>query len=198
MKFRILNENPLIDYREACKITQGIELNSTLYRKEKAWKPENEVEFWIKQITANHSTIRSIRFRLETSAPRSVIMQIIRATKGHPQPFVQSSRPDWCGKERSGNPYEEKLFIMDFTAESFVEMCKQRLCERTEKRTNEFAWDMVDALRQSDVPFLKAVGYCCHPNCWWHSGICPEIKSCHEGVRKLSDIIISQYRGDEK
>ena len=84
MKFRILNENPLIDYREACKITQGIELNSALYRKEKDWKPENEVEFWIRQITANHSTIRSIRFRLETSAPRSVIMQIIRDQRTPP------------------------------------------------------------------------------------------------------------------
>lgn len=198
MKFRILNENPLTDYREACKITQGIELNSTLYRKEKAWKPENEVEFWIKQITANHSTIRSVRFRLETSAPRSVIMQIIRATKGHPQPFVQSSRPDWVGKERSGNPYEEKLFIMDFTAESFVEMCKQRLCERTEKRTNEFVWDMVDMLRKSEVPFLKAVGYCCHPACWWHGGKCPEIKSCNDKIKKLSDVIINQYREDEE
>lgn len=198
MKFRVLNENPLVDYREACKITQGIELNSTLYRKEKAWKPENEVEFWIKQITANHSTIRSIRFRLETSAPRSVIMQIIRATKGHPQPYVQSSRPDWVGKERSNDPYEEKLFIMDFTAESFVEMCKQRLCERTEKRTNEFAWSLVDNLRTCDIPFLKAVGYCCHPNCWWHNGKCPEIKSCVEGVPKLSDLIIKQYKGDNE
>lgn len=191
MKFRILNENPLFDYREACKITQGIELKGD-------WKPKNEVEFWIKQIIANHSTVRSVRFRLEVSAPRSVIMQIIRATKGHPQPYVQSSRPDWCGKERSNNPYEEKLFIMDFTAESFVEMCKQRLCERTEKRTNEFAWSLVDNLRTCDIPFLKAVGYCCHPNCWWHNGKCPEIKSCVEGVPKLSDLIIKQYKGDEE
>ena len=111
---------------------------------------------------------------------------------------MQSSRPDWCGKERSNDPYEEKMFIMDFTAESFVEMCKQRLCERTEKRTCDFAWDLVEELRQSDEPFLKAVGYCCHPNCWWHGGKCPEIKSCHEGARKLSDDIIKQYKEDEE
>ena len=200
MRFQILNENPIFDYREACKITQGIDLFEEAKTKPrvKDFKPKNEVEFWIKQITANHSTIRCIHFRLEAKAPRSVIMQIIRATKGKPQPYVQSSRPDWVGKERSNDPYEEKMFIMDFTAESFVEMCKQRLCERTEKRTCDFAWEMVDMLRQSDEPFLKAVGYCCHPNCWWHNGKCPEIKSCHEGVNKLSDIIIRQYREDEK
>ena len=192
MKFAILNKDPLKDYRKACKITQGIELSDS-----DSWKPENETEFWIKQIVANHSTIRSIRFRLTASAPRSVIMQLIRATKGHPQPYVQSSRPDWCGKERSSNPYEEKLFIMDFTAEAFVELCKQRLCERTEKRTNQFVWELVDELRACDVPFFKAVGYCCHPNCWWHGGKCPEIKACNERISKLSDVIINQYREDE-
>ena len=45
-------------------------------------------------------------------------------------------------------------------------------------------------------PFLQAVGYCCHPSCWWFNGKCPEIKSCHEGVRKLSDCFISQYKED--
>lgn len=197
MRFRILNKNPLYDYREACKITQGIDLWQDLDI-DKIFVPKDEVAFWIKQIVANHSTIRSVKFRLEAEAPKSVVMQIIRATKGHPQPFVESSRPDWKGKERSKDPYEEKKFIMDFTAESFVEMCKQRLCERTEKRTNNFVWELVDALRASEEPYLKAVGYCCHPACWWFNGKCPEIKSCHEGGRKLSDVIIEQYREDAK
>ena len=26
MRFRILNKNPIFDYREACKITQGVDL----------------------------------------------------------------------------------------------------------------------------------------------------------------------------
>ena len=197
MRFRILNKNPLYDYREACKITQGIDLWQDLDI-DKIFVPKDEVAFWIKQIVANHSTIRSVKFRLEAEAPKSVVMQIIRATKGHPQPFVESSRPDWKGKERSKDPYEEKKFIMDFTAESFVEMCKQRLCARTEKRTNNFVWELVDALRASEEPYLKAVGYCCHPACWWFNGKCPEIKSCHEGGRKLSDVIIQNYREDAK
>lgn len=198
MRFRILNKSPFYDYREACKITQGIDMAEPGLPSECArfWEPKNKVEYWIKQIVANHSTLRCIHFRLVDTRPKSVIMQIIRATKGHPQPEVESSRPDWTGKERSNDPYEDKLFMQDHTAESFIAMAKQRLCEKTEKRTRDFMWEMVDTLRKDKNPFLKAVGYCCHPSCWWTNGKCVEIMSCHKGVRKLSDAIINQYRED--
>lgn len=197
MRFRILNKNPLYDYREACKITQGIDLWQDLDI-DKIFVPENEVVFWIKQIVANHSTIRSIHFRLVDERPKSSVMQLIRATKGHPQPEVQSSRPDWNGgKERSSDPYEDKLFMQDHTAESFVEMAKQRLCERTEQRTRKIMHEMVVALRESEEPFLRAVGLCCHPYCWWYKGKCPEIKGC-EGVAKLSDRVIDYFNLDKK
>ena len=180
IRFRLLNENPVFDYREACKITQGIELDGGEYIH------SGSVKWWVRQIVANHSTIRSVRFRMVAQAPRSVIMQIIRATKGHTQPYVQSSRPDWTGKERSNNPYEDKLFIQDHTAESFVEMAKQRLCMRTEERTRKFMEEAVRTLSESDVPFLKAVGLSCHPVCWWYES-CPELKSCGRVNRRLSD-----------
>lgn len=196
MRFRILNKNPLYDYREACKITQGIDLWEDLDLN-KIFKPKDEVEFWIKQIVANHSTLRSIHFRLVDTRPKSVIMQIIRATKGHPQPECQSSRPDWNGgKERSSDPYEDKLFMQDHTAESFVEMARQRLCSRTEKRTREFMKDMVWELKLSKEPFLKAVGYCCMPYCMWYS-FCPEIKGCGN-AKPFSEYFIKQYREDQR
>ena len=184
MRFRVLNKNPLYDYREACKVTQGLDLYAT----DSTYKPKNMTAFWIKQIIANHSTLRCIKFRLVDTRPKSVIMQIIRATKGHPQPEVQSSRPDWTGKERSNDPYEEKLFMQDHTAESFIEMAKQRLCQRTEDRTREFMVLMVRVLRGSKDPFLKAVGYCCHPYCWWYKS-CPEIKGCGERTSLASEVI---------
>lgn len=171
-KFRVLNQDPVRDYKEACKITQGIDLSD---REIKA--PENEVDYWIKQIVANHSTIRSVKFRMYAQVPKSVVMQIIRATKGHPQPYVQSSRPDWTGKERSNDPYEEKLFIQDHTAESWIEMCKQRLCNRTEAMTKSFVRDCVSVLIHSGDPFLEAVGWCSNPACWWFKA-CPELKPC--------------------
>ncbi len=194
MRFRLLNAYPLYDYREACKVTQGKDLEEV-----KDFEPKNETEWWIKQICANHSTLRSVHFRLVDTRPRSVIMQIIRATKGHPQPEVQSSRPDWNnGKERSSDPYEDKLFLQDHTAESFVEMAKQRLCRRTEKRTREFMEEMVDALRNSEDPFLKAVGYCCHPACAWMGNRCPELKSCGRCRTQISELIINEYTFKEK
>lgn len=193
MRFRILNADPLYDYREACKITQGIDLWDNVEAQCKG-KPQKEVEFWIKQIIANHSTLRSVHFRLVDTRPKSVIMQVIRATKGHPQPEVQSSRPDWNnGKERSSDPYEDKLFMQDHTAESFIEMAKQRLCNRTEERTRKFMKEMVDTLKNSNEPFLKAVGYCCKPICEWTHGYCTEIRGCGK-YPKLSDVFITEYK----
>lgn len=185
MQVRLLNKDPLYDYREACKVTQGIVLN-----REDLKKPENEVEWWIKQIVANHSTIRCIRFRIFDMRPKSVVMQLIRATKGHPQPYVQSSRPDWTGKERSSNPYELKMYIQDHTAESFIEMAKQRLCLRTETNTRKAVTEIVDMLRHSDEPFLKAVGWCAQPTCMWLGGTCPEIKGCGLNTLKMSQSVI--------
>lgn len=189
MNFRVLNKKPLYDYREACKITQGIKLDS----ENTIFIPKNEFLFWVKQIIANHSTLRCIHFVLVDSRPKSVVMQLIRATKGHPQPEVQSSRPDWNdGKERSSDPYEDKLFLQVHTAESFIEMAKQRLCNRTEERTRMAMKEMVEALKISDELFLKAVGYCCHPVCWWYKG-CPEIKSCGSHPHKVVDDVMAEY-----
>ena len=190
MRFRLLNKDPFFDYRESCKITQGRDLSMEVEH----WKPKDMTEFWIKQIVANHSTLRSIHFRLVDTRPKSVVMQIIRATKGHPQPEVQSSRPDWTGKERSSDPYEDKLFMQDHTAESFVAMARQRLCRRTEEKTRAFMIEMVAALRKSKDPFLQAVGYCCTPPCKY-MGACPEINGCL-GKPKLSDYFLGLYRED--
>lgn len=197
MRFRVLNADPLFDYKEANKVTEGIDLlgNSfgtgiAVYK-----KPKDEVEWWIKQIVANHSTLRCIKFRLVDEQAKSVIMQIIRATKGHPQPEVQSSRPDWNnGEERSSDPYQLRLFLQDHTAESFIEMAKQRLCLRTELRTHNFMVEMVDALRHCEDPFLQAVGWCCAPQCAWLGKRCPEIKSCLREKAKLSDEFIKLYK----
>lgn len=173
MRFRVLNKDPLYDYREACKITEGHDIAKEVEQ----FEPKDMRAFWIKQIVANHSTIRCIHFRLVDEEPKSVVMQLIRATKGHPQPYVQSSRPDWTGRERSSDPYERKLFIQDHTAESFIEMAKQRMCNRTELKTRMAMLAMVTALRKSGDPFLQAVGWCCQPACSW-LGFCPELKGC--------------------
>lgn len=194
MDFRILNKDPVYDFREGNKITEGIDLSEVMFINRPTG---NETEWWIKQILTNHSTLRCIKFRMTAKAPRSVVMQIIRATKENPQPEVESSRPDWTGKARSSDPYEEKLFSQDHTAWSFIEMAKQRLCNRTEQMTRNFMELAVETLKASKDPFLQAVGYCCHPVCWWYGGMCPEIKGCGKEPAKLADKVIYLYRTTE-
>lgn len=190
MKIRIRNEYPIFDYKQFCLITQGKIIS-------KATVPENTTEWWIHQIVANHSTIRCINFRIIDEIPRSCIMQIIRATKGHPQPEVASSRPDWNdGKERSNNPYETKVFAVDYTPESFIEMCKQRLCTRTEPRTRHVIEGWVEEMKKSEDPLIKAIGYCCYPACDYINR-CPEIKSCGR-YPKLADRFIELMKNQDK
>ena len=191
MRFRVLNKNPVYDYREFNKITQGIDLQEEDCG---LGTERGTTEWWIKQFVCNHSNVRCIHFRIIDMRPKSVVMQLIRHTKGHPQPFVQSSRPDWNnGKERSNDPYEEKLFGLDHTPESFIEMSKLRLCNRTEKRTRLAMQEIVNEMRKSEDPIIKAVGCCCHPQCWWFKG-CPEIKGCGKFSDKIYDNIISEMK----
>ena len=150
VKIRVLNKDPLFDYKEFNATTLGQELNPCAIE-----TPKNEVEYWIKQFICYHSNVRCIHFRMIDRRPRSVIMQLIRATKEHPQPFVQSSRPDWNGgKERSSDPYEEKLFGQDHTPASFIQMAMQRLCNRTESRTRTAMQEIVNEMKKSDETLL--------------------------------------------
>ena len=73
-------------------------------------------------------------------------------------------------------------------------MCKQRLCQRTEEKTRKFVNEIVKELKKSDDPFLRAVGYCCRPQCWWNNG-CTELKGCglYESKNKL---ILEDYFKD--
>lgn len=172
MTVRILNSNPTYDYRRFCKTTLGEEYN------EIEWKPKNEKKFWYRQIWANHSTLRCIRFMVEDTVPRNVAMQLVRHTAGNPQPEVESSRPDWTGKPRSNDPYEMKKIAILYTAESFVSMAEKRLCNRTESNTRETVQQWINNMRDSEIPFLQALAARCMPRCKLYGGFCPEIKRC--------------------
>lgn len=171
MEIKIVNTDPMLDYKRACLITKGKKIT-------KITRPEEEVKWWVEQILTGHSTIRFVHFVLTDEIPKSCIMQIIRATKGHPQPEVQSSRPDWTGKERSYNPYEKKLFCMQFTPESFIEMCKLRLCMCTEENTRRVVVGWVNEMRESDNPLIKAIGLCARAKCVYFGYRCNELKGC--------------------
>ena len=187
MEIRITNTDAMFDYKHACLVTKGKNI-------QKISRPEDEVSYWVKQICTEHSTLRVIHFVITDTIPKSCIMQIIRATKGHPQPEVQSSRPDWTGEERSPDPYEPKLFQMEFTPESFLAMCRQRLCTKTEPRTRKVVNEWVEQMRESENPLIKAIGLCAEPQCSYHGGVCTELQPCGLCKQNKWELILQRKR----
>lgn len=170
---RILNEEPLEDLREAIATTIGKERLSD-------WKPTKEgihkdlFRYYAELFIANHSIVRSVHFRIKIdNARKDVTRQLLRATKGHPQPFVESSRPDWTGVPRDENATNR--FTWDHTPESFITMAQQRLCFRAMKETRQEVFDIIRAMWDSGEPLLEAVAFCSVPSCVFQMG-CPEGK----------------------
>ena len=180
---RLLNKNPMFDYRQFCKVTQGIVLDE-----EKKFEPKDEVDFWVKHFLAMHSTLRCLHFRVLMQIPRTVAMQLVRHTDGHPQPEVESSRPDWTGKPRSADLEQLKWVVIDYTPESWIKMCQKRLCRKTEPKTFETVRELVVAMANSPVPFFQALARVSRRKCKYY-GACNERESCgcYGDMPKLND-----------
>lgn len=161
---RIINATPLEDVREAIATTLGKEEFST--------SPKDILSYYKTLFLQNHSIIRSIHIRIkDTNARQDVTRQLLRATKGHPQPYVQSGRPDWTGFPRDESA--SILFLHDHTPESFIEEAKQRLCFRAMKETRLTVLEILKVMATSGDPLLEALAWCCVPNCLVQYG-CPE------------------------
>jgi hypothetical protein len=161
---RIINNTPLEDVREAIATTLGLEqLKGT---------PEDVMFYYKELLLQKHSVLRSIHIRVkDTTARQDVTRQLLRATKGHPQPYVQSGRPDWTGKPRDEST--SIFFLHDHTPESFMEEASQRLCFRAMQETRLTVLEILKVMAQSKDPLLMALAWCCIPNCLVQYG-CPE------------------------
>jgi len=182
---RILNEEPLEDLREAIATAIGKD-------RLKDWKPTDSIHkdlfrYYAELFIANHSIVRSVHFRIKIdNARKDVTRQLLRATKGHPQPFVESSRPDWTGVARDENATNR--FTWDHTPESFIAMTQQRLCFRAMKETRQEMLDIIQAMWDSGEPLLEAVAFCSVPSCVFQMG-CPEGKQCCHWIDDGLDVI---------
>lgn len=170
IQFDLTTKDPLKVFSKFTSVTQG-KFTSSFFT------PKDEEAFYKKHMRANHSTLRCIHFIVYGVLPKTVIAQLIRATKGHPQPVVQTSRPDNTGKERSSDPYELIAFAQEHTAESFLALCRQRLCYKSEDRTRKAVEDLVSVLERSEEPFFRALGSLCVPSCVY-TNRCDELKPC--------------------
>jgi len=139
-------------------------------------KKPNEFD-WIRYIKTEHSTLRCIHFIIYDRLPKTVVDQLLRATKGHPQPEVESGRPDNTGVPRSTDPFKLKDFAQEHTAESFLELCKQRLCKRTEEPTRKAVQNWIKYMSKSDDKFLNALAILAVPQCVKYC-YCPELTCC--------------------
>ena len=161
-------------------------------------KKPNEFD-WIRYIKTEHSTLRCIHFIIYDRLPKTVVDQLLRATKGHPQPEVESGRPDNTGVPRSTDPFKLKDFAQEHTAESFLELCKQRMCFRTEEPTRKAVISWVEEMMYSKEPFFRALGELANPSCVKY-GYCPERLFCGynktDGYNIAREELLSYIKGE--
>lgn len=159
--------------KEALCTTIGKKVNQEKVQK----MTDEEIYSWsLKIFVAEHSLSKIPTIRIIDKMDKNIRNQIFRHTKGSPHYFAQSSRPDWnMGKPRDNSEFTTN--VMDFNVEAFLAMTKQRLCYRTEKNTRVWMNDVIDYMKKSDSPILRAIATLSVPPCVYRAG-CPEMKCC--------------------
>ena len=174
IEIEMLTKNPMYQVKDANCITLGKRAI-----KDKIYDYETEKDFWWEMFISEHSTLRSVLFRIVDTEMRSDISaQLLRATKGHPQPICQSHRPDWNNSEpRKPSNETFGLFEHIHTAESFMSMCRQRLCYSTMKETRQKVLEVLEVMHNMDSAFFNVLAECCVPQCVYRLGCCDR-KNC--------------------
>ncbi len=174
IQLEILNKEPVYDVKQAACTTIGKKASKT-----KKLSKKEELEFWCEQMLQEHSILRAVTFRIFDDDMRGdICSQLLRATKGHPQPEVQSSRPDW-NKGAPRKPSNETfiMFTHLHTAESWMALCRQRLCFSTMPETRDKVLDVLVEMATSEEPFFQALALMCVPQCVYRMGCCDR-KNC--------------------
>lgn len=174
IELEMITKDPIYQVKDANCITLGKRAI-----KGKPYSYEDESEFWWNMFISEHSTLRTVLFRIVDTEMRSDISaQLLRATKGHPQPICQSHRPDWNNSEpRKPSNETFGLFEHIHTAESFISMCRQRLCYSTMKETRQKVLEVLEVMRNMDSAFFNVLAECCVPQCIYRLGCCDR-KNC--------------------
>ena len=184
INIKVLNRTPKLDVVEAEKSTIGVNIFSdesvpfSFFLKEIKISMKETEEWWRGRMIVRHSTLRAVRFRIVLSDVRSdVARQLARHTTGLIQPYVQSKRPDWTGSPRPPEPYPV-LMIIDSDAEGWLHLAEQRLCSRAMKETRDTVLEIIQAMKSSEFPYLKALAALSVPRCEALGGRCPEGRRC--------------------
>lgn len=138
------------------------------------YSQEEQLDFWRSTFKQEHSILRVVSFKVFDNNMRSdICAQLLRATKGHPQPEVQSHRPDWnSGEPRKPSSETYGMFAHIHTAESWMALCRQRLCKATMKETKQKVEEILSVMKNSPEPFFKALYEYSVPQCVYRLGCC--------------------------
>jgi hypothetical protein len=150
--------------------------------------PKGDLPFGPDLMLAEHSTLEFTDITIEDDVRGDVIHQITRHTKGHPRFAVQSSRPDWTGKERPPASTPRK-FKMKANPIALMAMARQRLCFKAMKETREWMerlkanlyeeGDRLAELTDDDSSdYLTALSWAMVPECVYRAGCPYGSKSC--------------------
>ena len=160
IELKLESPDPYYQIRDAACITEG----KRAKKRDKLLGDERD--FCERAFIAKHSILRAAHFTIIDTVRTDVEHQLLRATKGSPQPYCQSKRPDWNqGKARLPDDQSYSLFGHQHTAESFMAECNQRLCFRAMKETREEVLRILKAMDESGIPFFEALALCCVPSC---------------------------------
>lgn len=173
IQIEMLTTKPAYQVRKANALTIG------KVAKEKVFRQGEEYVFWREQMLHLHSTLNKVRFNIILKDVRAdVVSQLVRHTKKSPIPTVQSSRPDWNGGQKR-KPSDETYisFMMEHSAESWLELCKQRLCRSTMKETRLVVEDIINAMATiTEIPFFEALAEFSVPKCVDRHGCCERLQ----------------------
>ena len=167
LTIRWLNATPMYDLKKA---------NLTTVRK----RPESgfiSIEKWESLLMAEHSTLRFLSLEVfDDDIPYTVACQLVRHTKDHCQPEMSSGRPDWNGgKERDYR--QTRWYIEKFTPIGFIRMMEQRVCNKAEKPTRDWANKLIEVIKKHEDTHIASLAKFCKPRCK-KIRCCPEEKGC--------------------
>ena len=170
----ILTVNPLYILHDTNCISVGKRA-----RKERKETYQEAKDYYIKEFIKEHSSIEWVDFRIvDVDSRGDIASHFVRHCKGHPRFIVQSSRPDWNnGEPRKPLDKTDVMFTSKWTAYSFIQMARQRLCSRASKVDRDILKEVLTLMRDSGDPYFSALSFCCVPNCIYRGG-CPEEKEC--------------------
>lgn len=176
----------IMKVKEALLTTIGKTPTETTEKKILEMTDDEIFKWMVGLLLAEHSLSKCIDIRITDTMQKDVRNQIFRHTKSSPHFYAQSSRPDWNeGKPR--DPNEKTKNVMDFNAEGFLAMTRQRLCLRTETNTRKWMNDVIKTMLESDNPILRALAAVSVPNCVYRAG-CPEKSLGHCDCKYFDNI----------